>query len=68
MTDVKYPHISLNMSQVDGNAYAIMGAVRRLLKRHGVSQDTVDEFTKEAKNGDYDHMIQTCMRWINLEL
>ena len=29
-------------------------------------KDLVDEFTKEATSGDYDHLLQTCMDYVEV--
>lgn len=50
----------------DGNAFAILGAVQKALKDHGRS-DLVDEFLKEAMSGDYDHLLQTCCKYVEVE-
>lgn len=26
----------------------------------------IDQFRKEATSGDYDHLLQTCMRWVDV--
>jgi hypothetical protein len=46
----------------DGNAFAIIGAGRRELERTGRG-DEVAAFTAEMTAGDYDHLLQTMMRW-----
>jgi hypothetical protein len=46
----------------DGNAFAIIGAGRRELERTGRG-DEVAAFTAEMTSGDYDHLLQTMMRW-----
>ncbi len=52
----------------DGNAFAIIGAGRRELERTGRS-DEVAAFTAEMTSGDYDHLIQTILKWFpDLEL
>lgn len=62
----KYPGIEVQLSGEDGNAFAILGHVRRELRRGGVPAVEVAEFTKEATAGDYDHLLQTCMRWVEV--
>lgn len=50
----------------DGNAFVILGTVQKALKDHGRS-DLVDEFLKEAMSGDYDHLLQTCCKYVEVE-
>lgn len=51
----------------DGNAFSILGNVRRALKEAGASPDTISEFTAKATEGDYNHLLRTCMEYVNVE-
>ena len=62
----KYPNVEVDFSNINGNAFSLIGAVRRALRRSGVSGGKLEEFQKEATSGDYDNVIQTCMRWVNV--
>jgi len=62
---VKYPSVQVQLTGRDGNAFAIIGGVRRALSRAGVSRKELDEFTDEATSGDYDHVLATAMRWVD---
>jgi hypothetical protein len=64
--DTKYPEIEVQISGEDGNAFFIIGRVRRAMKRGGVSQEEIEAFTREATAGNYDHLLQTCMRWVDV--
>jgi len=65
-TGVKYPEIEVTLVGQDGNAFAILGAVSKAMRRGGVANDKVKEFMGEAMSGDYDHLLQTCMKWVNV--
>lgn len=67
MTEPRYPDITVQLVGGDRNAFFILGVVRRALSRAKVDQAIIDEFTDEAKSGDYDHLLQTCMRWVDVE-
>jgi hypothetical protein len=64
---VKFPDITVKLTGQDGNAFMILGLMSRALKKGGASKAEVDEFMKEAMSGDYDHLLQTCMLWVNVE-
>ena len=64
--DVKYPEVTVRLVGEDGNAYAIMGAVSAALKRAGVPAEEIKEYTTESMSGDYDTLLQTAMRWVNV--
>lgn len=63
----KYPQVTVQLSQMDGNAFAIVARVREALRRGKVGHDEVEAFTKEAMSGDYDHLLQTVMRWVDTQ-
>lgn len=65
-SDVKYPHIKVKLVGTDGNAYAIMAKVREALRRGKVDQSEIDNFLTEAMSGDYNHLLCTCMRWVEV--
>jgi hypothetical protein len=61
----KYP-ITVQLTGNDGNAFAIMASVSRALKDYGVEREEVDTFTQEAMSGDYDNLLRTAMRWVEV--
>lgn len=63
----KYPNITVKLVGTDGNAWAILAKVRRALRQGGASEDVLSEFMHEACSGDYDHLLQTCMKWVEVE-
>jgi hypothetical protein len=66
MNDIKYPDITVQLVGTDGNAYAVLGRVRRALLEANVSDLELGEFTAEATSGDYDELLQTVMRWVDV--
>ena len=60
----KYPDIEVQLSDRDGNAFAIIGGVRLALRRGGVQPADIEAFTNECEKGNYDHMLQTVMRTV----
>jgi hypothetical protein len=64
--NTKYPHVTVQLSDNDGNAFAIMGACRKAARRAKVSSEEIALFTAEATAGDYDHLLATCMAWFDV--
>lgn len=71
---IRYPEVTVELTGIDGNAFVIMGAVKRELGRYlrdkvnaGERARIIDEFYAEATSGDYDHLLQTCMKWVTCE-
>ena len=65
--EVKHPEVTVQLVGGDGNAFAILGAVSKAMRKAGVNQEERDLFMSEATAGDYDHLLQTCMKWVNVE-
>ena len=63
---MEYPNIKVQLSGEDGNAFFIIGRVRAALKKGDVPYSRIDEFTNEAMDGDYNHVLQTCIKWVNV--
>lgn len=63
----KHDEITVKLAGEDGNAFAILGQVQKALRRGGVPQSEITEFLDEATAGDYDELLQTVMRWVNVK-
>uniref|UniRef100_A0A6M3JMG3 Uncharacterized protein n=1 Tax=viral metagenome TaxID=1070528 RepID=A0A6M3JMG3_9ZZZZ len=63
---VKYPHISVQLTVQDGNAFYILGKIKQALQRNKIPQAEIDQFIKEATSGDYDNLLRTCMKTVNV--
>ena len=65
--DIRYPDITVKLTDTDGNAFTPCSAlVRRGLADGGVEPSEVSAFLAEATSGDYDHLLQTCAEWVEL--
>jgi hypothetical protein len=63
---IKYPHIKVKLVGTNGNAFAILGAMRRALAYAKVPKADIDAFLADAMSGDYDHLLATCMNWVDV--
>ena len=62
--NVKYPHIKVTLLDEDGNAFMVLGRVRKAMRRANVPYEEIEAFYKEATSGNYDHMLQTVMKTV----
>ena len=59
-------NVTVQLSGEDGNAFAVMGAVKRALERAG-HRDLVAPYMKEAMAGDYDNLLRVSMDYVEVE-
>ena len=59
-------NIKVKLVGEDGNAFAIIGRVTRALKE-GSRKDLVEEFRNEATSGNYDNLLVTVMKYVEVE-
>jgi len=57
-------NVEVQLSGHDGNAFAIMGAVRQALKRAGASQSDLEQYSQESMSGDYDNLLRVADEWV----
>ena len=64
---VRHPEVVVPLVGEDGNAFAILGRVVAALRQAGVPAEERQEFMREATAGDFDALLQTVMRWVEVE-
>ena len=46
---------------VDGNAFAVMGYVRKAMRKEGSSKQEIDAYLKKAMSSNYNNLLVTSM-------
>ena len=49
--------VDLDLTTVDGNAFALMGAFTKAARHQGWSKEEIDVVMKDAQKGDYDNLV-----------
>jgi hypothetical protein len=62
----KYPGVKVQLSSKDSNALAIMGAVSAALRQAGVSDEEITLFLEESTSGNFDDLLVTAMKWVDV--
>jgi len=62
----KYPHVKVKLVGQDGNAFSILGRVQQAMRRAKVPQVEIDNFITEATADDYNHLLQTVMKFVDV--
>jgi ABC-type sugar transport system substrate-binding protein len=61
----KHPDITVELAGHDGNAFSVLGRCRKAAREAGLSEEEIATFMAEATADDYDHLLQTAMRWFD---
>lgn len=61
-----YPDIKVKLTGEDGNAFFIIGKVKRALINARVPAEIVSQFVDEATSGDYDKVLQTAIKYVEV--
>ena len=64
---VRFPNVTVRLTEEDGNAFAILSRVRIALKRAGAKMSDLEEFTIDATSSDYAHLLATVQKWVEVE-
>ena len=59
-------NVKVKLTGKDGNAFAIMGNVKNALRKVKAPDEDINAFMEEAMSGDYNHLLQTCMKWVKV--
>ena len=51
----------------NGNAFSVMGLVKKALKHAGADKEYVDKYLNAATSGDYDHLLVVSMEYVEVE-
>jgi hypothetical protein len=63
---MRHPEIEVQLIGTNGNAFALLGKISKALRAAEVPKAEIDEFLGEAMSVDYDHVLRTCMDWVNV--
>jgi hypothetical protein len=66
MSEPKYPNVQVQLTNHDGNAYAVLARCRDAARKAGVGASEIAAFTEEATSGDYDRLLQVCLKWFDV--
>jgi hypothetical protein len=63
----KYPDINVKLTGNDSNAFMVLGLCQRAARAAGLPKEEIDAFHEEATAGDYNQLLQTAMRWFEID-
>jgi hypothetical protein len=62
------PMYDIEVTPMDGNAYSIMGAVSKAIRRAGATDEQIKEYQEKSRSGDYDNLIRVAMQYVNISI
>ena len=57
---------TVKLIDTEGNAFFILGRVRKALLKAGADKEYVDKYLKEAMFGDYDNLLCVSMNYVHV--
>jgi hypothetical protein len=63
----KYETVTVKLTGNDGNAFSIMAAVSKAIRKAGATPEEIEAYMNESMSGDYDNLLRTAMKWVNVE-
>lgn len=67
MSTIENTGVKVKLLGEDGNAFAILGRVRRAMIREKVSDTIITQYMKDATAGDYDNLLAVTMQYVEVE-
>jgi hypothetical protein len=57
----------LQLSGLDGNAFAVLARAREVARKAGWPSSQISDFTISAMHGDYDNLLAVCNELFNVK-
>jgi hypothetical protein len=57
--------VTMTLEGEDGNAFHLLGAFAHHARQQGWSREEIEAVRTEATAGDYDHLLQTLLRYVD---
>ena len=64
--EIPFTDAVVQLVEKNGNAFTIIGVVRRAIRKSN-HPELEQEFMREVKQDDHDHLLQVCMRYVSVE-
>lgn len=61
---MKTKKVKLALEECNGNAFVLLGRFGKEAKRQGWTGAEIAKVTEEAKSGNYDHLLQTLLDYV----
>lgn len=65
-TDPMYPEIDVPIITEKCEPTELIGRAKVRMRNFGLEDEQIDQFEREARSGDFDHLLNTMMEWVNI--
>ena len=62
----KQTGVEVQLTGEDGNAFAVMAKAAAAMRKAGVDKKIIDDYYQEATSGDYDNLLRTTMKYVEV--
>lgn len=59
--------VTVNVDGINGNAFAVIGAVRRALREAHVEPAVIAAYTHEAMAGNYENLLVVTLEYVDVQ-
>jgi hypothetical protein len=62
----KYPDVLVSLTDIDRNAFAVLGACHYTASKNCIAADEIGNFMRDAIDADYDRALANCRNWFDM--
>ena len=66
MSAPKFPHVHVQLTDMDGNSFTILARVIGAMKEAGIDQAEINAYRERAMASDYDHLLRVTMETVDV--
>lgn len=66
MAGPQFPNVAVRLKGAEGNAVLVFGRVRRALRAGGAPKEAIYRFEDEVTLDDYQDLLATVARWVEI--
>jgi hypothetical protein len=64
----KYPFVKVQVSGTGGAFFPTVTAVQMAMSQAGTPEKELSNFYEDAAEDDEDNLLQTCLRWVDVDV
>jgi len=64
----RYPHVKAHVVGAYGGLYPTVAVVQAAMRRAGIPVHELSNFCAEAADAEEDNLLQTCLRWVDVDV